>query len=330
MENNFGKVIAFILGIVLGVNVVAYIFNNLGSWPALSVGIAFTITLMFMFIKEFRNLFGFLLILTIAASMQSCACERVPPNYEGVLIQDCGQDGMEDFKLVKGRVNTMGYCTELVKVPMFEQKGDIPKINVTTNDGGVFTVDPNYAYQPIRNKAKEIAFHYQQYKGDEGSFLDNIETNILNPRIVNVYIETARLFDTDSLMRNMSLYEKTVEQRLGMDFENAYFKLVSVTSNLVPPASMREAIERRNKVTLQAEENRLAIEREKAQLDIELQKAQMEVEIAKLEAQANLERAKGLTPPVLREMQIKGWVKAGCPMPQVLGDEAFVMPVVKQ
>lgn len=45
--------------------------------------------------------------------------------------------------------------------------------------------------------------------------------------------------------------------------------------------------------------------------------------IARLQALANLEKAKGLTPQVLQEMAIKGWIEKGCPMPDAVGSSGF-------
>lgn len=269
-------------------------------------------------------------ILLMALVSLSFSCERVAPSYIGVLITDCGQDGLKDYKVVQGKVNTMGVCTELVQVPSFEQKGDLEPFTVTTRDGGTFTVDPYYNYQAIREKAPLIVYNYQQFKGDEAGFLEGVETNVLNPRIKNVYLETARNFTTDSLMRNMNLYEKMVEKILTVQFKTGYFDLLTLTSGLTPPKSMQEAIQRRNQVNIQAEENRLALQRDKAQLELTLQKAQMAVEVARLEMEANKLRAQGLSEPVLREMFIKGWIEKGCPMPQVLGQGAVITDITKQ
>lgn len=274
-----------------------------------------------------NNFNRFTVLFIFAALFLSVGCDRVPPNSEGVLITNFGQAGMDDYKLVKGRVNTMAPGTELMVVPMFEQTGDVPPLSITTNDGGVFTVDPKYIYRPIREKAREIVYNYQQFKGQD-NFLDQIENNILLPRITNVYRESARTFSTDSLMRNMTIYEQMVETRLSVDLANAYFELQSVVSDLKPPATMAKSIESRNQISIQAEQTRLEIDREKAKLAIERQKAEIQVEIAKLEAQANIERAKGLTDQVLREMAIKGWIEKGCPMPQVLGSDASVLNVI--
>lgn len=58
--------------------------------------------------KNFKLLSVFLLL-----SVLFISCERVAPNYQGVLMHDWGKNGKSDFTLVKGRVNTMSPGTEL-------------------------------------------------------------------------------------------------------------------------------------------------------------------------------------------------------------------------
>lgn len=51
------------------------------------------------------------------------SCERVAPNYYGVLMENYGKSGKSDYTLQKGRVNTMAWGTELFQVPAWEQRG---------------------------------------------------------------------------------------------------------------------------------------------------------------------------------------------------------------
>lgn len=44
------------------------------------------------------------------------SCERVAPNYAGVLMENYGKQGKEDFKIVSGKVSTWELGTELFQV----------------------------------------------------------------------------------------------------------------------------------------------------------------------------------------------------------------------
>lgn len=69
-----------------------------------------------------KKSFGIIFITMMAFIFSSC--ERVAPNYQGVLMQNFGKNGKSDFTLVKGRVSTVAPGTELFQVPLWEQRGD--------------------------------------------------------------------------------------------------------------------------------------------------------------------------------------------------------------
>jgi len=245
------------------------------------------------FITQKKSLKSYTLILLI---FLIAACNRVQPNYEGVLMQNYGRNGKPDFKLVIGSQGILGPGTELYQVPMFEQKADPAEVLITAKDAGVFTVDPSLTYQAIRGKGVDIIFNYKHVGiNDANTIMDNIESGVLNALVVNAYREEARNFPTDSLMNNLSAFEQAVEHRLKLDFERKFFTLTALTSGLKPPASMAEAIERRNNAKQQAE-----------QVKNELEVAKMNLEKAKIEAEANRVKASGLEPRVLQEQ----WIEA--------------------
>jgi regulator of protease activity HflC (stomatin/prohibitin superfamily) len=223
------------------------------------------------------------------------SCEWAKPQYENILMENCGRNGLQDFKIVTGKVNTWGPCTELIAIPAWEKRIDLDPVVVTCSDGGTFTVDPTYAFQLIRGKGPDVAFNYRQYGGGD-ELINQIALNVLSPRVLNAYRETARDFTTDSLMRNMNRFEKIVEARLGTEFEAAYFTRKDISSGLTPPESMRQAIERRNEMRLQAERTRL-----------ELEQARAKLEVAKLEAEADRVRSAGYTGSILAMQMIEKW-----------------------
>lgn len=236
------------------------------------------------------------LTLMVLSVVALSACNRVQPNYEGVLMKNYGREGRGDFSVVTGSQGLLGPGTELYQVPMFEQKADPTEVVITAKDAGVFTVDPSLTYQAIRGKGADIIFNYKHVGIDDANtIMDNIESAVLNALVVNAYREEARNFSTDSLMNNLNNFEQSVEMRLKKDFENKFFTLTALTSGLKPPASMAEAIERRNNAKQQAE-----------QVRNELEVARMNLEKAKIEAEANRVKASGLEPRVLQEQ----WIEA--------------------
>lgn len=229
-------------------------------------------------------------ILVIAA----IGCNRVQPNYEGVLMTSYGRNGRTDFAVVTGSQGVLGMGTELYQVPMFEQKADPPEVVITAKDAGVFSVDPSLTYQAVRGKGADIIFNYKHVGiNDENTIMDNIESSVLNAIVTNAYREEARNFPTDSLMNNLNAFETAVENRLKKEFETKFFTLTALTSGLKPPKSMAEAIERRNNAKQQAE-----------QVKNELEVARMNLEKARIDAEANRVRTSGLSKENLTEKWI--------------------------
>ena len=60
------------------------------------------------------------LIVALFAVVLFASCERVAPNYAGVLMENYGKQGKEDFKIVAGKVSTWELGTELFQVPLFD------------------------------------------------------------------------------------------------------------------------------------------------------------------------------------------------------------------
>ena len=222
------------------------------------------------------------------------ACNRVAPNYEGVLMQNYGENGRSDYSSVTGNQGVLGMGSELFQVPMYEQTADVDEVEVRSKDGGVFLVDPKYTYAAIRGSGVDIIFNYKHVgaTGDE-AMMDNIELKVLSPLALSAYRDVARFFTTDSMMFNMGKYEQQVQDTLTKLFATKFFTLNSLTSGLKPPASTIKAIEDRNNAKIRAE-----------QVQNEKQIAMMELEKARIEQQTNQIKSQGLTKEILQERYI--------------------------
>lgn len=64
------------------------------------------------------------ILMALVAVIAFSSCERVAPNYAGVLMENYGKDGKSDFKVVSGKVSTIEWGTELFQVPLFDQRGE--------------------------------------------------------------------------------------------------------------------------------------------------------------------------------------------------------------
>lgn len=234
------------------------------------------------------------LIAVVAICMVSC--NRPEPQYEGVLMQNYGRNGIEDFKTVTGAQGILWFGEELYEIPMWEQDGNPKRVRISTKDQTPFYVDPSYTYSPIRLKGANIVLSYKNYNISEPeTFFSSIEKNILDRRVVDAYREEARKFTTDSLMNNMAQFEENVESKLRDVFKTKYFALGTLTSGLTPSDKMLDAIEARN-VSLQKANT----------IRNELENSKLLLEKAKIDAEANRVKSSGLTKEVLSDR----WINA--------------------
>lgn len=58
-------------------------------------------------------------VLALIAVVLLPSCERVAPNYAGVLMENFGKNGKSDYTVVSGRVSTIAAGTELFQVPLY-------------------------------------------------------------------------------------------------------------------------------------------------------------------------------------------------------------------
>lgn len=251
--------------------------------------------------------------------LSSCN-EWVKPNHAGVMMENYGRDGKSDFHKVTGKVSTWSWGTELFQVPLYEQKGEYgDKLTISSTDNTNYYVSPMYTYRALQNRAIDVVFDYKHLGA--GVDLDQIEDNILDPRIKDVSREISNSLSDDQLMNNGGKlkYEKMCTDSLRKIFEKAGFELLTYSSQLSFTDAMISKIAERNKV-----------EQESQILDKKLANTKKEIELANLTSEANRARSQGVTELLLKEKElyikeiaVKGWVQSRCPMPQYVNQNGF-------
>jgi hypothetical protein len=258
--------------------------------------------------------FGLLLIILTS-------CEWVKPNYAGVFMENYGKNGKSDFSLVTGKVGTMAPGTELIQVPLWEQRGGYDSIlHLKDADNTEFQVNPTYSYRVIKEKAIDVVFENNHLDGDGEEFLESIENNVLEMRIRDLIKEESRRYKTDTLMANSGSlkFEEKVQKIIKEAFAKSGFELISFSSQLEFQDKVKKKIEERNEVSqdLQVVEGKILVQVKKN-------------ELARLQAQENIELSKGLTDEILQKMAIEGWIKNGSPTPNSIGsNSAIYIPVL--
>ena len=205
-------------------------------------------------------MFGMLMLMLVFTS-----CERVAPNYQGVLMENYGKEGKSDFSLQKGRVWTFWPGTELFQVPLWEQRGTFKNddgseriLHLKSADNTEFTSRPMYSFKAIESRCIDVVFENKQL-GSDDKFMDALMDNILETKIYDVMKEVSKTYTTQDLMKTITLpdgttssgslmYEKAVQAIIEKEFRDKGLELKTFSCQLEFTKAVTERIDARNEV----------------------------------------------------------------------------------
>lgn len=236
------------------------------------------------------SLYGFDVILA--------SCERVAPNYAGVLMENYGKEGKSDFKIVSGKVSTWEWGTELFQVPLFDQRGGFDEaVTLKAADNTEFTACPVYSYKVIKDRAVDVVFD-NKHIGGGSDFMESLENNILEPRMYDLIKEESRKYKTDSLMADGGSlsFEKNLEKIVKDEFQKRGLELKSFSAQLEFSNKVREKIDSRNEVNTNI-----------SVLDQQIEEQKKRNELEQLRTEQLLIQSRGLTKEILQKQFIEKW-----------------------
>ena len=227
------------------------------------------------------------------------SCERVAPNFVGVLMQNYGKNGKSDYSKVKGRVNTMGMGTELFQVPLYEQRADFETrgLNLKAADNTEFTAKPLYSYKANEDRVVDLVFQNARL-GSGDKFMKSLEDNVLEPHIYDLIKEESRKYMTDSLMASGGSlrFEKEIETLVKKAFEEKGLELLTFSANLDFSDKVKQKIDTRNEVNTNV-----------SVLDQQIIEQKKKNELARLQTEYNKIISEGLTKQILAKQFIDKW-----------------------
>lgn len=232
------------------------------------------------------------------------SCERVAPNYYGVLMENYGKNGKSDYSRQQGRVNVMSAGVELFQVPAWEQRGAFQNedgsertLKLKSADNTEFTAKPLYSYKAMESRVVDLVFQNSRLGSGDG-FMRAMEDNVLEPRIYDIIKEESRRYTTDTLMAEGGslLFEQRVQEVIKKSFEAAGLELISFSSNLDFSEKVKTKIDTRNEVNTNI-----------SVLDQQIAEQKKKNELAELQAQENIIRSRGITPELLQQQAIEKW-----------------------
>ncbi len=239
-----------------------------------------------------------LTITVMTAIMVMVGCSRVQPNQAGVLMENYGKNGKDDFSIVSGKVWTMAPGTELYTVPLFEQRGQFEKpATLKSADGTEFTVRPLYSFKVIKNRAVDVIVDNKQIMGDENA-MQSIRQNILDPKITDILrtlIETKKSTELMAEGGNQSF--NTIARKAVTDEMNKRgFELVSFSTMLDYSVDVKRIIDTRNQSNTQV-----------STIDSKIEQANKQLELERINAEIAKVKSEGLTDKILQQQFIEKW-----------------------
>lgn len=257
------------------------------------------------------------------AVMTFTSCERVAPNYYGVLMENYGKNGKSDYTRQQGRVNTTSPGVELFQVPAWEQRAEFTEskdgnetkkaLHLKAADNTEFTSSPLYTYKVIESSVVDLVFLNSRL-GSGDNFMRALEDNVLEPMIYDIIKEESRSHSTDTLMANGGSlrFERIVEAKVKKAFEEKGLLLLNFSSNLDFSAKVKAKIDSRNEVNTNV-----------SVIDQQIVEQRKRNELAKLKAEENKIISSGITPQLLQQQAISKWNGT------IYGNEPFFLKNIK-
>jgi len=232
-------------------------------------------------------------IIFFIVAFSSCT-ERIDAGHEGIVVKLYGSDrGIQDISLASGRVWYNPLTEEVYEFPTFVQTMDYEPFTVNAKDGSVFTVDPTISYYIIPGSSPKIFAKYR--KG-----IQEITMTTLYNYVKDAYRIQMNKYTTDELISNRQKFENDVQTTLDSSLSKDGFKLEQLTSGLIYPETILQAIDAKNRAVQEA----LQVENE---LKITEAQARKKIIEAEAEAKANALRQQSLTPLLIQQQFIEKW-----------------------
>ena len=238
------------------------------------------------------------LFIALFALVSIAACSRVEPNQAGVLMENYGRNGKSDFTIVNGVIWTIAPGTELYQVPLWEQRGKFEEaVTLKASDNTDFAATPVYTFRVMKDRAVDVVFDNKQL-GYGSEFIQSLQDNILEPKILDLMKEESRKYTTEELMaKGGSLaFEQKVQDVVKSEFKNRGLELMTFSSQLTFSKSVTERIDKRNEVN-----QNIAV------IDQQIEEQKKRLELARLEAETNKLKSEGITEKLLQQQFIEKW-----------------------
>lgn len=264
------------------------------------------------------------IIIAGAIAFPSCTV-NVPQGHVGA-VYDKMEKGVQDYTLSEGfhfktpwqKVNAFPTSIETVYMSADKREGskENEEITVGCSDGSL-KADLTFSY---RFNAEDVPSVQRNYRGKSG---EDIMNGVLRGQLRTWVSEVTKNYSTmevhltkkDEVNNKLTDYLNEKADKYGVTFEN-----VSLAETR-PSAEVQQAIERRQQIAQELEQQKLSLEKAEVAKQEEQLKQEKALIRAEGERKANEEKAKGLDERILKQMAIEKWNGV---LPQVTDGNAIV------
>lgn len=250
--------------------------------------------------------------LIVAGAVLFPTCTTIVPQGHVGAVYDKMEKGVQDEVLSEGfhfktpwqKVNAFPTSIETVYMSADKREGskDNEEITVGCNDGSL-KADLTFSY---RFKAEDVPSVQRNYRGKTG---EEIMNSVLRGQLRTWVGEVTKNYSTmevhltkkDEINTKLTEYLNKKAEKYGVTFEN-----VSLAETR-PSAEVQQAIERRQQIAQELEQQKLSLEKAEVAKKEEQLKQEKALIQAEGERKANEERAKGLDDKILKQMAIEKW-----------------------
>ena len=235
----------------------------------------------------------------------------IPAGHVGA-VYDKMQKGVQEYTLSEGfhfkapwqKVKSFPTSIETIYMSADEREGseNNEEINVGCADGSL-KADLTFSY---RFKAEDVPKVQRNYRGKSG---EEIMNSVLRGQLRTWVGEVTKNYTTmevhlskkDEINTKLTEYLNKKAVKYGVTFEN-----VSLVDTR-PTAEVQRAIEKRQQIAQELEQQKLSLEKAELAKEEERLKQEKALIQAEGERKANEEKTKGLSDKVLKQMMIEKW-----------------------
>jgi regulator of protease activity HflC (stomatin/prohibitin superfamily) len=262
-----------------------------------------------LFTQQMKNIFskgfGLVFLLLLSSQFMTGCVEAIDAGNVGIKFDRAGDNrGVSNIVQVSGWVWYTPLLSRVEEFPTFTQTKVYDEFEVNSQDGTPFKVDPTLNYYAQADKVPQI---YTQFR----KTLPEIADGFIKTSIFESYRVVTNNYQSNVLIGNRNRYEAQVRDTLISKLKPYGFVVQQLTTKLVPPQSLTDAINAKNEAVQVALQIGNKVASARAQAKIDSTQAQGRSQALRIEADArayaNRQTQQTLTPLLIQQQWIQKW-----------------------